>query len=154
MRFSITLQKKTHPWHFGPNELFFCHAYDTSMTIIVTKPGIIIHVVGSYFYDKKSWRKMGFSSWAGRRCSCMTLFGLSMTERTVVEARARKISCGSRLRWLVGGRAMHVSLVHVRACVRGVGSNWTWARRWFLTEPEWLHYRQRVTEPERSINGY
>ena len=24
---------------------------------------------------------------------------------------------------VVGGRAMHVSLVHVRACVRGVGSN-------------------------------
>ena len=31
-----------------------CHTYDTSMTIIVTKPGIIINVVGSYFYDKKS----------------------------------------------------------------------------------------------------
>ena len=30
------------------------HAYDTSMTLIVTKPGIIIDVVGSYFYDKKS----------------------------------------------------------------------------------------------------
>ena len=25
--------------------------------------------------------------------------------------------------WEVGGRAMRVSLVHVRACVRGVGSN-------------------------------
>ena len=47
-------KKKTHPWHFGPNEFFFCHTYDTSMTIIVTKPGIIIDVVGSYFYDKKS----------------------------------------------------------------------------------------------------
>ena len=57
-----TLQKKTHPWHFGPNEFFSCHAYDTSMTIIVTKPSIIIAVVGSYFYDKKSWQKMGFSS--------------------------------------------------------------------------------------------
>ena len=43
--------------------------------------------------------------------------------KTVVEARARKISGSSRLRWVVGGRAMHVSLVHVRACVRGVGSN-------------------------------
>ena len=49
-----TLQKKTHPWHFGPNEICFCHTYDTSMTIIVTKPGMIIDVVGSYFYDKKS----------------------------------------------------------------------------------------------------
>ena len=47
-------KKKTHPCHFGPNEFFFCHTYDTFMTIIVTKPGIIINVVGSYFYDKKS----------------------------------------------------------------------------------------------------
>ena len=31
-----------------------CHTYDTSTTIIVTKHGIIIDVVGSYFYDKKS----------------------------------------------------------------------------------------------------
>ena len=30
---------------------------------------------------------------------------------------------GARLRWVVGGQAMCVSLVHVRACVRGVGSN-------------------------------
>ena len=33
------------------------------MMIIVTKPGIIIDVVGSYFYDKKSSQKMGISSW-------------------------------------------------------------------------------------------
>ena len=44
-------------------------------------------------------------------------------EKTVVEARARKFLGSSRLRWEVGGRAMRVSLVHVRACVRGVGSN-------------------------------
>ena len=43
--------------------------------------------------------------------------------KTVVEARARKISASCRLRWEVGGRAMRVSLVHVRACVQGVGSN-------------------------------
>ena len=43
--------------------------------------------------------------------------------KTMVEARARKISGSSQLRWEVGGRAMHISLVHVRACVRGVGSN-------------------------------
>ena len=43
--------------------------------------------------------------------------------KTVVEARARKISGSSRLRWEVGGRAMRVSLVHVRACLQGVGSN-------------------------------
>ena len=60
------------------------------MTIIVTKPDIIIDVVGSYFYDKKSWQKMGFSSWAGRRRGCMTFFGPSMMEKTVVEARGGK----------------------------------------------------------------
>ena len=83
----------------------------------------------------------------------MTFFGPSMTEKTVVEARARKISGSSQLRWEVGGRAMRVSLVHVRACVRGVGSNGTRARHWDLTEPERLHCRLRVTEPERSIDG-
>ena len=51
------------------------------------------------------------------------LFGTSMTEKIVVEARARKILGSSRLRWEVGGRAMRVSLVHVGACVQGVGSN-------------------------------
>ena len=39
---------------FWAERFFSCHTYDTSMTIIMTKPGIIIDVVGSYFYDKKS----------------------------------------------------------------------------------------------------
>ena len=79
------------------------------MTIIMTKPSIIIDVVGSYFYDKKSRKKMGFSSWAGRRRGCMTFFGPSMTEKTVVEARARKMSRSSRLWWVVGAeRCMEV----------------------------------------------
>ena len=42
-------------------------------------------------------------------------------KKIMVEARARKISGSSRLRWEVEGRAMRVSLVHVRVCVRGVG---------------------------------
>ena len=46
--------------------------------------------------------------------------------KTVVEARARKISRSSWLRWVVGGRAMRVSLVHTCVC----------ARHWALTEPE------------------
>ena len=52
--YAHTTKKDTHPCHFGPNGKNFCHAYDTSIMIIVTKPGIIIDVVGSYFYDKKS----------------------------------------------------------------------------------------------------
>ena len=50
----ITLQKIDTSVTFWAERFFFCHTYDTSVTIIVTKPGIIIDVVGSYFYDKKS----------------------------------------------------------------------------------------------------
>ena len=45
--------KKDTSVTFWAERNFFCHTYDTSMTIIVTKPGIIIDVVGSYFYDRK-----------------------------------------------------------------------------------------------------
>ena len=51
---AILTTKKDTSVTFWANEIFFFHTYDTSMTIIVTKPGIIIDVVGSYFYDKKS----------------------------------------------------------------------------------------------------
>ena len=47
-----TTTKKDTFVTFWAERIFFCHTYDTSMTIIVTKPGIIINVVGSYFYDK------------------------------------------------------------------------------------------------------
>ena len=36
--------------------------------------------------------------------------------KTVVEARARKISGSSRLRWVVGGREMRISLIRTRVC--------------------------------------
>ena len=39
--------KKRHIRDILGRTNFFCHAYDTSMTIIVTKPGMIIDVVGS-----------------------------------------------------------------------------------------------------------
>ena len=52
-----SLQKKDTSVTFWDERIFFYHTYDTSMTIIVTKPGIIIDVVGSYFYDKKYDRK-------------------------------------------------------------------------------------------------
>jgi hypothetical protein len=68
---------------------------------------------------------MGFSSWAGRGRTCMTLFGPSKTEKIVVEARARKIWGSSRLRWVVGAErcteGLRVSLIHIRAYVRGLG---------------------------------
>ena len=54
------LQKKDTSVTFWAERIFFCHAYDTSMTITVTKPGIIIYVVGSYFYEKNHERKWAF----------------------------------------------------------------------------------------------
>ena len=47
------LQKKDRSVTFWAERFFFCHTNDTFMMIIVTKPGIVIDVVGSYFYDKK-----------------------------------------------------------------------------------------------------
>ena len=44
---------------FWAERIFLSHTYDTSMKIIVTKPGIIIDVVGSYFYDKKIMTENG-----------------------------------------------------------------------------------------------
>ena len=51
--YALTTTKDTSVT-FWAKQKKFCHIYDTSMMIIVTKPGIIIDVVGSYFYDKKS----------------------------------------------------------------------------------------------------
>ena len=84
------------------------------MTIIVTKPGIIIDVVGSYFYDKKIMTENGLFVLGGPETQLHDILW------TVHDG---KISRSSRLRWEVGGRVMRASLVHVRACVRGVGSN-------------------------------
>ena len=52
--FPARTTKKDTSVTFWAERKNFCHTYDTSMTIIVTKLGIIIDVVGSYFYEKKS----------------------------------------------------------------------------------------------------
>ena len=81
------------------------------MTIIVTKPGIIIDVVGSYFYDKKIMTENGLFVLGGPETQLHDILWAIHDEKNMVEARARKISGSPRLRWVVGGRA----------CVRGVG---------------------------------
>ena len=91
------------------------------MTIIVTKPGIIIDVVGYYYYDKKIMIENGLFVLGGPETQLHDIFGSSMTEKTMVEVRARKISGSSWLRWVVGGQAMRVSLIHVRTCVQRIG---------------------------------
>ena len=62
------------------------------MTIIVTKPGIIIDVVGSYFYDKKSRQKMGFFILGGPETQLHDILWAIHDGKTMVEVMARKIS--------------------------------------------------------------
>ena len=72
----------------------------------------------------------------------MTFFGPSMTEKTVVEARARKIS--GEFPVTVGGRGpsdARFSRTYVRVC-----------EALALTEPERLHCRLLVTQPVRPID--
>ena len=45
---------------FWAEQIFFCHAYDTSVTILVTKPGIIIDVVAPTSMTKNHDRKWAF----------------------------------------------------------------------------------------------
>ena len=62
----ILTTKKDTSMTFWAERNFFCHTYDTSMTIIVTKLGIIIDVVGSYFMTKNHDRKWAFRTGRAR----------------------------------------------------------------------------------------
>ena len=57
------------------------------MTIIVTKPGIIIDVVGSYFYDKKIMTENGLFVLGGPETQLHDILWAVHDEKTVVEAR-------------------------------------------------------------------
>ena len=76
----------------------------------------------------------------------MTFFGPSMTEKTMVEARARKIEEFPVMVVVGAERCTEVctflSYTYARVC-----------EALALTEPERLHFRLRITEPERSIDG-
>ena len=94
------------------------------MMIIVTKPSIIIDVVGSYFYEK-IMTENGLFVLGGPETQLHDILWAAHDEKTVVEARARKILGSSRLRWVVGAerctKGLRISLVHVCAWVQGVG---------------------------------
>ena len=91
------------------------------MTIIVTKPGIIIDVVGSYFYDKKIMTKNGLFVLGGPETQLHDILW------AIHDGKNRGRSEGEENIGMfpvtVGGRgqAMRVSLVHARTWVRGVG---------------------------------
>ena len=93
------------------------------MMIIVTKPSIIIDVVGSYLYDKKIMTENGIFVLGGPETQLHDILWAVHDRKNRGRSKGEEISGSSRLRWEVGGPAMRVSLVHVRACVLGVGSN-------------------------------
>ena len=91
------------------------------MTIIVTKPGNIIDVVGSYFYEKKIMIENGLFVLGGPETQLHDILWAFLDGknrgRSEGEQNFREflVTVGDR------GRAMRVSLIHVRAWVRGIG---------------------------------
>ena len=97
------------------------------MTIIVTKPGIIIDVVGSYFYDKKIITKNGLFILGGPEMQLHDILW------AVHDGKNRGRSEGEKnfgeFPVTVGGRGLsdaRFSRTRTRMC----------ARNWALTEPE------------------
>ena len=92
--------------------------------IIVTKPGIIIDVVGSYFYDKTIMTENGIFVLGGPETQLHDILwavhdrknrGRSEGEENIGEF---PVTVGGLGRAMHGG--LRVILVHVRPCVRGV----------------------------------
>ena len=85
------------------------------MTIIVTKPGIIIDVVGSYFYDKKIMTENGLFILGGPETQLHDTLWAVHDGKPVVAARVRKILGSCRLRWESDARFSHTG---TRVCAR------------------------------------
>ena len=121
------------------------------MMIIVTKPSIIIDVVGSYFYDKKIMTENGLFVLGGPETQLHDILWAVHDGKNHgrIEGEVQGVAgYGGR-----SGAERCAFLSCIRTCVQGVGSNRSRARHWALTEPERLHCRLRVTEPERWIDG-
>ena len=107
----IHYKKKTHPWHFGPNEIFFLciwHFYDDNCdktqyrhrengVFVLGGPETQLHEILRVVHDGKN-------------------HGRSKGEQNF---REFPVTVGGQGRAMHGG--FHVSLVHARAWVRGVG---------------------------------
>ena len=86
------------------------------MTIIVTKPGIIIDVVGSYFYDKKIMTENGLFVLGRPETQLHDILWAVHDEKN--RGRSKGEENIGEFPVTVGGRdrAMHVSLVRTRVC--------------------------------------
>ena len=93
------------------------------MTIIVTKPGIIIDVVGSYFYDKKIMTENGLFVLGGPETQLHDILWSVHDGKNRGRSEGRKISGCSRLWWVVGvERCAFLSYTHAHGC-EALGSN-------------------------------
>ena len=93
------------------------------MTIIVTKPGIIIDVVGSYFYDKKIMTENGLVVLGRPETQQHDILWAVHDGKNRGRSEGEETIRGSQLRGVVKGRAMRVSFVpYARGC-EALGSN-------------------------------
>ena len=90
----------------------------------MTKPGIIIDVVGSYFYDKKIMTANGIFVLGGPETQLHDILWAVHDGKNHGRSEGEEdfgdfpVTTGGRGRATHGG--LRVSLVHVHACVRGV----------------------------------
>ena len=115
------------------------------MTIIVTKPGIIIDVMGSYFDDKKIMTKNGLFVLGGLETQLHDI--LWTVHDGKIHGRSKGEENIGEFLVTVGGRGTSDACFSCTRTHMG-------ARRWALTEPERLHCKLRVIEPERSSDSF
>ena len=105
---------------FWAERIFSCHAYDTSMTIIVTKACIIIGVVGSYFYNKKIMTENGLFIVGRTGMHLHDILWAVHDGKNHGRSEGEEISGSSWLRWVVGAERCAL-LSYTYARVRGIG---------------------------------
>ena len=94
------------------------------MTIIVTKPGIIIDVVDSYFYDKKIMTENELFVLRGPETQLHDILWAVHDGKNHGRSEGEEnigvflVTVGGRGRAMHGG--LRVSLIHVRACLQGL----------------------------------
>ena len=151
----ISLQKKTHPWHFGLNDFFlsclwhFCD-YNCHKTRYHHRCGWLLLLWQEIMTENGlfilGWLETQLHDilWAVHD---RKYHGRSEGEENIGEF---PVTVGGRGRVMHGGIA-RFSHTRTRVC-EALRSNWTWSRCWALIKPKQLHCRLSVTEPERSID--
>ena len=102
------------------------------MMIIVTNPGIIIDVVGSYLYEKEIMTENGIFVLGEPEMQLHDIIWAVHDGKNHGRSEGDEISRSSRLWWVVGAERCTVVCTFL-SCTR------VCARRWALTKPERSH---------------